>query len=223
MGGALDLGVARKPLEKDMMNDNALHNTRPSTSVNPRVIRRPRQPWPRVARPAAAIAACTVIVACGSNAPTSSNAADRTNPGPAQAQQDTVAFARCMRSHGVSNFPDDLNFQNVPGINASAPAFRRAQTACQPLLPVKAPPPATPSARTHAKLVRLANCLRTHGYPSIPDPRPNPPPSSGSADANRYGTLYGEGDYWIGIPNSINAHGAGFVRAAIRCGATGVG
>lgn len=178
------------------------------------------------ARAVAAIAASAAIAACGSSSHTTSrasSAAGRTDPNQAQAQQETLNFARCMRAHGVSNFPDDLNFQNVPGINPSSPAFRTAQTTCQHLLPVKAPPPAAPSVRIHAKLLRLANCLRTHGYPSIPDPRTNPPPPPGSADANRYGTLYGEGDYWIGIPNAIDAHGSAFVRAAEACGATGVG
>jgi hypothetical protein len=127
-----------------------------------------------------------------------------------------------MRSHGVSNFPDNLDFQNVAGINPSSPAFKAAQTACQHLLPVKSPPAAAPSARTFAKLVRLASCLRAHGYPSIPDPRPNPPPTPGSPGANRYGAAYGEGDYWIGIPTSIDPHGAAFVRTATACGATGV-
>jgi hypothetical protein len=174
----------------------------------------------------AAIAAGTVIAACGSSSPRPSRAASaagQTNPDQAQAQQDTLNFARCMRSHGVSSFPDDLNFQNVPGINPSSPAFRTAQTACQHLLPVKAPPPAAPSARTRARLLRLTNCLRTHGYPTIPDPRPNPPPGPGSAASNRYGTLYGEGDYWVGIPTAIDAHGAAFVHTARACGATGVG
>lgn len=134
-----------------------------------------------------------------------------------------MSFARCMRTHGVSSFPDDLDVRNVPGINPASPAFRSAQTACQHLLPVKAPPPAAPSASTHAQLVRLAECLRAHGFPSIPDPRPNPPPSGGSAGASQYGTLYGQGDYWIGIPTSIDAHGALFVRTARACGATGVG
>ncbi len=188
-----------------------------------RVIRRPRRGWPPAARTAAAIAASAVIAACGSNSPSSSSPGGRTNPNLAQAQQDTLNFARCMRSHGVSNFPDDLNFQSVPGINPSSPAFKTAQTACQHLLPVKSPPPAAPSAQTHAKLLRLSNCLRAHGYPSMPDPKPNPPPQGGSPEANRYSALYGEGDYWIGIPNSIDAHGAAFVRAARACGATGVG
>lgn len=188
-----------------------------------RATRRPRRAWPPMARTAAAIVAATAIAACGSNSHSSSSSGSRTDPNQAQAQRDTLNFARCMRSHGVSNFPDDLNFQNVPGINPSSPAFKTAQTACQHLLPVKTPPPAAPSARTRARLLRLANCLRAHGYPSIPDPRTNPPPSPGSPEADRYGTLYGEGDYWIGIPNSIDAHGAAFVRTARACGATGVG
>jgi hypothetical protein len=181
-----------------------------------RVTRRPRRAWPLAARTAAGIAAATVIAACGSS---SSSSGGQTNASQAQARQDVVDFARCMRSHGVSNFPDDLNFQNVPGMNPSSPAFKTAQTACQHLLPVKTPPAAAPSARTHAKLIRLSNCLRAHGYPSMPDPKPNPPPRHSS----QYGTLFGEGDYWIGIPNSIDAHGAAFVRTATACGATGVG
>lgn len=179
--------------------------------------------WSARARTAAALAAATAIAGCGSSSPSPTGAGGQTNPDHARAREDTLSFARCMRSHGVSSFPDNLNFQNVAGINPSSPAFEAAQAACQHLMPVKAPPPAAPSAQTHASLVRLANCLRTRGYPSLPDPRPNPPPAPGSAEADRYGTLYGDGDYWIGIPISINAHGAAFVRTAIACGATGVG
>jgi hypothetical protein len=192
------------------------------TSDRTRIIRRPQRAWSPTARTAAAIAAATVIAACGSSSSSSSGSSSsggQTNPDQAQGQQDVLNFARCMRSHGVSKFPDDLNFQNVPGINPSSPAFKTAQTACQHLLPVKTAPRATPSAPTHAKLLRLSNCLRAHGYPSMPDPRPDPPPPHSS----QYGTLYGEGDYWIGIPKAIDAHGPAFVRAARACHATGVG
>jgi hypothetical protein len=167
----------------------------------------------------AVIAAAMAVAGCGAS---SRHSDSRTNPNQAQAQADTLAFARCMRSQGVSNFPDDMNVSNVPGINPSSPAFKAAQTACQHLLPVKSPPPAAPSARTYAKLIRLSNCLRAHGYSTMPDPKPNPPPSPGSPLADRYSALYGEGDYWIGIPMSINAHGTPFVRTARACGATGV-
>jgi hypothetical protein len=168
------------------------------------------------ARTAAAIAAVTVIVGCGSDSPPTGG---QTDPGQAQAQLDTLNFARCMRSHGVPDFPDDLAYQTVPGINASSPAFKTAQMTCRHLLPVKAPPPAAPSAQTHAKLVALSSCLRAHGYPSMPDPKPNPPPQGGSPAAGRYSALFGEGDYWIGIPQGIDAHGAPFIRALHACGA----
>jgi hypothetical protein len=160
------------------------------------------------------IATALAITACGSSSPT---AHSRTDPTGAQAQQETLSFARCMRAHGVSNFPDDLQYQGIPGINPSSPAFTSAQTACRRLLPVKAAPAAAPSSRTDRTMIRLSECLRTHGYPSMPDPRPNPPPQGGTPQANRYSALFGEGDYWIGIPKAVNAHGAGFVRALHEC------
>jgi hypothetical protein len=124
-----------------------------------------------------------------------------------------------MRSHRVSNFPDDLHYENTPGINPSSPAFKAAQTTCQHLLPVKHPPSGPPSPQTHARLLRLSNCARAHGYSNMPDPKPNPPPSQSS----QYGTLYGEGGYWIGIPKSIDAHSPAFIRVMRACHATGVG
>ena len=185
-----------------------------------RATRQPRRASPPAARIAAAIAAATAIAACGSNSLGSSSSGGQANLTQGRAQQDTLNFARCMRSHEVPDFPDDLNFQNVPGINPSSPAFKNAQTACQHLLPVKSPPPAAPSAQTQAKLLRLSNCLRAHGYPSMPDPKPNPPPQGGSSEANRYSALFGEGDYWIGIPKDVGAHGAAFVHALHGCHAS---
>ncbi|MGH2894501.1 MAG: hypothetical protein ACRDPM_14740 [Solirubrobacteraceae bacterium] len=184
-----------------------------------RATRQPRRALPTARAAAAIIAAATTITACSSGSSSTSSSGGQTNPTQAQPQQDVLNFARCMRSHGVPNLPDDLNFQNVPGINPSSPTFKTAQTACQHLLPVKTSPSVAPSARTHAKLLRLSNCLRAHGYPSMPDPRPDPPPSHSS----QYRTLYGEGGYWIGIPKSIDAHGAAFVRTARACHATGIG
>jgi hypothetical protein len=168
----------------------------------------------RATRTAAVIATALTIAACGTGSPRPDS---RTDPTQAQAQRQTLSFARCMRAHGVPHFPDDLDYQNVAGIDPSSPAFTAAQTACRRLLPVKTAPAAAPSSRTDAKLLRLSQCLRTHGYPSMPDPRPNPPPQGGSSQADRYGTLFGEGDYWIGIPKAINAHGAGFIHALHEC------
>jgi hypothetical protein len=58
----------------------------------------------------------------------------------AQAKARALAMSRCMRSHGVPNFPDP-QFQSGPGggfgirlngagINPNSPAFQAAQKAC---------------------------------------------------------------------------------------------
>ena len=88
--------------------------------------------------PAIVIIASTVIGACGSGSPSGSGS----NSSQSQPQQELLSFARCMRSHGVSNFPDPnpngsgFNI-NVAGMNSSSPAFTAAQTACKRLLPGK--------------------------------------------------------------------------------------
>ena len=37
-------------------------------------------------------------------------------------------------------------------------------------------------------------------------------------NANRYGTLMGDGGYWLGIPLSVNAHSPTFMHLASTCG-----
>ena len=64
-------------------------------------------------------------------------------PSPAavkKAQQDALAMSRCMRAHGVTNFPDPkfeggkvtLGIRGGPGsgLDPNSPTFRRAQEAC---------------------------------------------------------------------------------------------
>ena len=69
---------------------------------------------------------------------------------------DTPAFARCMRAHGVSNFPDPaapgappkFSLDDIPGVNPSTPSLKPAYTACRHLLPARGSvqPPLPPSA-----------------------------------------------------------------------------
>ena len=95
-----------------------------------------------------------------------------------------MAFAACMRSSGVPNFPDPspgggLLFRVTAGINRSSPAFRAARAKCQRLLPGGGPPgPGStthPSGRTLAKLLKIAECMRQHGISQFPDPRTSVP------------------------------------------------
>jgi len=173
----------------------------------------------------AALAAATVIAACGSNSPSSSGSSDRSgsNPSQTQAQQEGLNFARCMRSHGVSSFPDPTpsggGFNlSAPGINSSSPAFKAAQTACKDLLPVKHVQSEPPSAQAYARLLHWAKCMREHGMSGLPDPKPDPPPAPGSPGTAGIGTLMGDGGYWVGIPATVDAHSPAFVRLSTACG-----
>jgi hypothetical protein len=67
-------------------------------------------------------------------------------PTPAQIarqQQELLAFSACMRAHGLKDFPDPSNgglrIQSSPGsdLQPSNPTFRKAQQACQRLVPFK--------------------------------------------------------------------------------------
>ena len=85
-----------------------------------------------------------------------------------------VAYTHCMRSHGVSNFPDPtlssgggMTFQG--SFNLKSPTYLAADQACRSLLPGRAQAPPV-SARKLAAEVKWAQCLRTHGVPSFPDP-----------------------------------------------------
>ena len=125
-----------------------------------------------------AIAATTMIAACGSNSPsrpsTSRSGGHLTQ---AQKEQDTVNFADCMRSHGVTNLPDPTTSPHEikPAMSPNStltrsPRFQSAATTCQHLLPDGSLPTAAHSPAQIAAFLAFARCLRTHGFPNFPDP-----------------------------------------------------
>jgi hypothetical protein len=81
-----------------------------------------------------------------------------------------------MRSHGVTNFPDPTTSPHEFKISlnpatAQSPAFHPALIACRHLLPGGGPH--QNEARSQAQkaaLLAFARCLRSHGFPSFPDP-----------------------------------------------------
>ena len=114
-----------------------------------------------------------VLVVCGCGGSASSST--RASAGSAQATG-ALAFSRCMRSHGVSSFPDPDSSGNVPKNKviplASSPQFRVASRACQHLVP-NSNRPQTTHAEVEAALsgmVRFAACMRSHGVQNWPDP-----------------------------------------------------
>ena len=81
-----------------------------------------------------------------------------------------VAFAQCMRSHGVSDFPDPQNGHFL--INGSVqnnPDFRSAEQACQHLRGTGG----ASNGGSDSKLLAFTHCMQTHGVPQFPDPGAN--------------------------------------------------
>jgi hypothetical protein len=131
--------------------------------------------------------AVTVIplAACGSSRP-NTGGATTSQGNPAADQAKALAFSRCMRSHGVTNFPDPsggkfgLQVQQTPnstsvnGVEVNGPAFRSAMTACRSYLPNGGHPTAAQTAKAKAQALAMSRCMRSHGVPNFPDPQFQP-------------------------------------------------
>jgi hypothetical protein len=121
----------------------------------------------------AALVLALQLAACGSGGSGNQEASDITG---SSAYAQALKFSQCMRSHGVSNFPDPqhnggLLLQAGPGtgIDPRSPAFESAQKTCQHLLP-KGGHPGPVSASQRAAALKFSQCMRSHGVPSFPDP-----------------------------------------------------
>ena len=124
-----------------------------------------------------AVLAGTAIAGCGSTGAPSGTVTNTGSPSSGKIASQGLAFAKCMRANGVSNFPDPSGggLKLTPAI-AQSPNFRTAQTACKQYLPNGGQPPVTaPGARTAA--LAFAKCMRTHGVPNFPDPLVSAPSS----------------------------------------------
>ena len=93
-----------------------------------------------------------------------------------------LAFAKCMRAHGVPNFPDPRPPGQIPATrtiqparsggftaNPSSPAYRAASTDCRSLADAS-PVTAAAGNQVMATQLKFAVCMRAHGVPNFPDP-----------------------------------------------------
>jgi hypothetical protein len=89
-----------------------------------------------------------------------------------------------MRGHGIKDFPDPgaggdisvgasaqagIGGSGNSDLNPNNPAYQAANQACRSLLPGGSLSGARP-AESVAAGVKLAACMRSHGFPSFPDP-----------------------------------------------------
>jgi hypothetical protein len=119
---------------------------------------------------ATALAGLALLGAGCGGSPANGGAAD--DPGQASA----VKYSKCMRSHGVTNFPDPVNGRLTivgkpgDGLGPDSPTFKVAEKACRSLQGAgKGPSPAQSKEMQQAAL-KYAACLRSHGVPNFPDP-----------------------------------------------------
>lgn len=94
------------------------------------------------------------------------------NGGGGSAYQKSLAFAKCMRSHGDPAFPDpgpEGAFPNDNGsLDKSSPQFKKAAAACKSIQP--GGPAPSMLQQDYQKLLKYAACMRSHGVPKFPDP-----------------------------------------------------
>ncbi|HKU58681.1 MAG TPA: hypothetical protein VJP39_03665 [Gaiellaceae bacterium] len=122
----------------------------------------------------------------GSNTTTSSNSNQSSGggfssgkgggaPGFHIAMKGNLKFSQCMRSHGVSNFPDpnsggQIGIDSASGLDPSSPAFQSAQKACRKYLPNGGQPTPQQLAKAKASALKFSQCMRAHGVKDYPDP-----------------------------------------------------
>jgi hypothetical protein len=128
----------------------------------------------RKLRPLAALAMVALSGAgCGSDAPSETGTASSIGNGGnkhATDQDKAVKFAECIRSNGVSDFPDpNAKGEFVYGVSVSPAVWTKAVRACKDLQP-----PGTLSAKRSPKQqsasLRFAQCIRENGVEDFPDP-----------------------------------------------------
>jgi hypothetical protein len=114
---------------------------------------------------AAAVAGIALLAAaCGGGSSAAAGSATR---------QQLLAYARCMRSHGVPDWPDPTSQGTfvATGIDAASNQVKQANFACQYLLPNDGLPAASGAQEQLLRQsLKYALCMRSHGILNFPDP-----------------------------------------------------
>jgi hypothetical protein len=137
----------------------------------------PQSPWARVAAITATAGLALLAAGCGTGSGSSPTAGGAANAGGSLSSQ-LLAYASCMRSHGVPDFPDPDSSGQIPKdavISASRSVgtsqFQAAGNACRHLAPAAlGPTPASITAQDQQYYLRAAACMRSHGITDFPDP-----------------------------------------------------
>ncbi|MFJ4622423.1 hypothetical protein [Streptomyces sp. NPDC088812] len=116
---------------------------------------------------------------------------------------DLVAYAKCMRKNGISDFPDpDSNGGLVvpAGVDPNSDAYKKADKACAEYRPdTGSAGSGGNSGWSSEDQVKYAECMRENGVPKFPDP-----------DPNGKGSVIGQG-------SGVDPDSSAFKKAAEKC------
>jgi hypothetical protein len=132
----------------------------------------------------------------------------------------SLAYSRCMRSHGVADFLDPTQVGggiqisgSAPGIDPQSSLFMSAQRSCRHLLPGGGEPPThAHEQQALARMLHVSRCMRAHGISRFPDPTLSPPSSRAG-----YSRISSNGVAWLAIPDTIDVRSSMFEQAAHAC------
>ena len=123
-----------------------------------------------------AVAAFALLAAgCGGGSPRIAGGASSTTAATGT-QNAALAFARCLRSHGLPKWPDPTNGGAFDKSKLRQTGYSVSQVRavedgpCKHLLGGASHQGPTITAADRADYLRAAACMRSHGFPDFPDP-----------------------------------------------------
>lgn len=139
-----------------------------------------QRPGVRRAAAAAAVAGIALLAAaCGGGGGGGSSASSASMPSLSTLTSQALAYAKCMRSHGIPIFPDPtvqdsatnkgVGFSLGSGIDQHSPQFQSAAKTCQKQTGFGHITAAQFQAGMNAAL-KFSECMRSHGIQNFPDP-----------------------------------------------------
>jgi len=136
-----------------------------------------------------AVAGIALLVAgCGSSSSPSSSSASGGLPSLQTLTAQALSFAKCMRAHGISNFPDPtvhdsatskgVGFAVAAGngagsIDVHSPVYKSANKACTKQTGCGRPLTQAQIQQGMNALLKFSECMRAHGISNFPDPVQN--------------------------------------------------
>jgi hypothetical protein len=138
-----------------------------------------RLQWGRITAVTTAMVGTTVLVAaCSAGSGSSQGGGSANSTGSSTQSAGLLAFSSCMRSHGVSAYPDPDSSGEVPKesleqLGVSQSQFNSALSTCQHLMPgnsLSGQASQSITVQQQQDYLSAAACMRSHGITNFPSP-----------------------------------------------------